>query len=251
MRRTRIVTSAAAGLLLVGAGTAVGAVTATPVDGAGVINGCWTNTAVNGSHAFVMQDSGTACPRGTTPIRWNQAGPQGPTGLAGTSGQDGADGKDGATILSGTGGPSVNLGANGDYYMDTDAHQLYGPKTNDTWPGGVSLVGPVGPRGPAGSAGSSGSSIVLVTHSWSNKEDAGGTSTERNGFFGTNHATLTCPQDHPIALSVRILSQEYPAVDGHAFETATFSRSTADVSEHGYTPAAEFTITVTLSCLGA
>jgi len=44
-----------------------------PVDSSGVIHGCYTNTALNGSHVFVLQDAGTNCPRGTTPISWNQA----------------------------------------------------------------------------------------------------------------------------------------------------------------------------------
>jgi hypothetical protein len=36
-----------------------------------VIHGCWTNTAVNGSHAFVVQDAGTSSPSGMTAIKWN------------------------------------------------------------------------------------------------------------------------------------------------------------------------------------
>src|SRR3954454_10552831 len=82
MRRSRLVIGTAAGLLLAGGGTAVGAVLA-PVDSAGVVHGCWTNGAINGSHAFVMQDAGTPCPRGTTAIQWNQTGPQGPAGADG------------------------------------------------------------------------------------------------------------------------------------------------------------------------
>ena len=77
MRRTKIVTSAAVGLVLVGAGTAAGAVVpSSPVDSLGVIHGCLTKGAVNGSLALVLQDVGTTCPRGTTPVSWNQVGPE-------------------------------------------------------------------------------------------------------------------------------------------------------------------------------
>ena len=54
---------------LLAAGTSAGAAIAGgPVDGSGVIHGCWTNTAVNGTHVFVLQDAGTTCPKGTTAI---------------------------------------------------------------------------------------------------------------------------------------------------------------------------------------
>jgi hypothetical protein len=70
--------SAASSVLLLAAGSAAGAeLAAGPVDGSGVIHGCWTNTAINGSHVFVLQDAGTTCPKGTTPISWNQQGPAG------------------------------------------------------------------------------------------------------------------------------------------------------------------------------
>jgi hypothetical protein len=50
-----------------------------PVDSSGVIHGCWTNAAINGTHVFVLQDAGTTCPKGTTAISWNQQGQQGPS----------------------------------------------------------------------------------------------------------------------------------------------------------------------------
>ena len=53
----------------------------------------------------------------------------------------GADGADGSTILSGSGAPSSDTGANGDFYLDTDTTMLYGPKTAGAWGSGVSLIG--------------------------------------------------------------------------------------------------------------
>jgi hypothetical protein len=35
-----------------------------PVDSAGAVHGCWTNQALNGTHVFLMQDAGTASPKG-------------------------------------------------------------------------------------------------------------------------------------------------------------------------------------------
>ena len=59
---------------------AVGGVAyATVVDSSGVIHGCVTNAAVNGSHALVVQDTGTSCPKGTSALNWNQAGSGGAT----------------------------------------------------------------------------------------------------------------------------------------------------------------------------
>jgi hypothetical protein len=48
-------------------------------------------------------------------------------------------------VLNGAGAPSNELGTNGDFYLDTTASTLYGPKASGVWPGtGVSLVGPGG-----------------------------------------------------------------------------------------------------------
>ncbi len=115
-------------ILVLGTGSTAAAyatLTGGPVDSSGVIHGCWTNAAINGTHVFVLQDAGTACPRGTTAISWNQQGSSGPTGPAGPPGPAGPAGPAGAP-----GAP--------------------GPK-GDT--------GPVGPQGPAGPAGTSMSSL--------------------------------------------------------------------------------------------
>lgn len=67
----------------------------------------------------------------------------GPAGTNGTNGTNGADGTDGKTVRNGSGAPSSGLGADGDFYIDTSANLLYGPKAG-AWGGGVSLVGPTG-----------------------------------------------------------------------------------------------------------
>ena len=65
-------------------------------------------------------------------------------GPAGEQGDPGAPGTDGRTILNGTGAPSSALGEDGDFYIDTSANELYGPKTSGAWGSGTPLVGPPG-----------------------------------------------------------------------------------------------------------
>ncbi len=93
------------------------------------------------------------------------AGPQGPAGPTGATGAQGPMGATGATGPAGTNGngvlngnvaPSNLQGNDGDFYINTSTNTIYGPKTNGTWPTGVSLVGPQGAQGPAGPTGATG-----------------------------------------------------------------------------------------------
>jgi hypothetical protein len=48
----------------------------------------------------------------------------------------GPQGPRGKTIHNGSGAPSNNLGITGDFYVNNDTHQFYGPKISDsTWSG--------------------------------------------------------------------------------------------------------------------
>ena len=71
----------------------------------------------------------------------------------GGSGTPGADGK---TVLSGSGVPAAGLGTNGDFYINTAANTIHGPKAGGVWPSAVSLVGPQGPAGATGATGATG-----------------------------------------------------------------------------------------------
>lgn len=71
-------------------------------------------------------------------------GPQGDPGAAGSDGSDGAAGADGRTVLSGAGAPGSGIGADGDFYIDTTAWDIYGPKSSGAWGSATSLVGPSG-----------------------------------------------------------------------------------------------------------
>jgi len=85
-------------------------------------------------------------------------GPVGPTGAqgpAGDTGPQGPAGANGRTLLSGTVPPTTE-GAEGDFYIDTLANTIYGPKTAGAWGAATSIVGPQGATGSAGPAGAAG-----------------------------------------------------------------------------------------------
>jgi len=77
-------------------------------------------------------------------------GPPGPPGDDGLPGTNGEDGEDGRTILNGTGAPSSGLGVDGDFYIDTAADAIYGPKAGLSWGSPTSLIGPPGADGEDG-----------------------------------------------------------------------------------------------------
>lgn len=78
-------------------------------------------------------------------------GPVGATGPQGYAGDTGAYGEDGRTVLNGSSDPTAGLGETGDFYIQTTAWILYGPKSDTGWPSsGIELIGPQGPRGPSG-----------------------------------------------------------------------------------------------------
>ena len=60
------------------------------------------------------------------------------------------------TLLSGKGAPKSTLGIDGDFYIDTKAMNIYGPKVKGKWPAGVSLKGTAGTNGTNGTNGSTG-----------------------------------------------------------------------------------------------
>ncbi|HEY3019590.1 MAG TPA: hypothetical protein VGJ32_05320, partial [Solirubrobacteraceae bacterium] len=68
----------------------------------------------------------------------------------------GGGGGTGATILNGAGPPAAALGADGDFYIDTTADAIYGPKTAGAWGASTPLIGPQGPAGAAGAQGAQG-----------------------------------------------------------------------------------------------
>jgi hypothetical protein len=140
MNVKKIVLTGAAALALVAGGTAAGAtIASSPIDGSGVIHGCYYPASKAGSSQVVLQDTGTNCPKGTTAITWNQTGPQGTTGPQGPQGNTGAQGAQ---------GPQGNTGAQG----------AQGPQGN------TGAQGPQGPAGPSNLAALQGSPCTVNGH---------------------------------------------------------------------------------------
>ena len=66
-----------------------------------------------------------------------------------------------ATILGFTRATLTEIGSAGDFYLDDDVKDIYGPK-GDGWGSGTSLVGPTGPTGPLGPTGPTGADSLVT-----------------------------------------------------------------------------------------
>ena len=132
-RRTAIIVGITT-LALAGGGAAYAATAGGPVDSAGVIHGCFTTAELNGSHALVLQDAGTTCPKNTTAVQWNQAGPAGPAGATGPAGPAGAQGP---------AGPAGPKGADGSAAFDEGTLSYSGAQNGGT--ASCLLFDPAGP----------------------------------------------------------------------------------------------------------
>lgn len=71
-------------------------------------------------------------------------GTPGAPGMNGAPGDPGAPGADGKTLLSNASPPAIDDGTVGDFYIDTEANYIYGPKSVNGWGSGVSVRGPQG-----------------------------------------------------------------------------------------------------------
>lgn len=80
-------------------------------------------------------------------------GPEGPAGATGDTGPTGSPGADGNSVLNGTAPPAPTDGIDGDFWIDTSADAIYGPKTAGAWGSATSLIGPEGPQGEPGTGG--------------------------------------------------------------------------------------------------
>lgn len=90
-----------------------------------------------------MADTGTLY-YNQTGLAWQPIGAKGAKGDTGVAGN---------TVLSGSGAPSGGTGVDGDFYIDTAAAEIYGPKTAGVWGSPTSLTGPAGPAGADGADG--------------------------------------------------------------------------------------------------
>ena len=154
--------AALVGVMVVGSGVAYATGTL-PVDGAGVIHGCYSR----GGAFKVSTMSAPTCPSGFRALNFNQAGARGPQGIPGVKGDTGAQGIPG--VKGDTGAQGIS-GVKG----DTGAQGIPGVKgdTGATGPAGSNgadgATGPAGSNGADGATGPSGMSDAYIA-----RENAG------------------------------------------------------------------------------
>lgn len=85
-------------------------------------------------------------------------GPQGPQGEQGSEGPVGPAGEDGSMMYAGEGAPGDDIGQNGDYYLNQNTGELYGPKDANGWGEPIIVL-----KGEAGQDGEDGSQIHAGT----------------------------------------------------------------------------------------
>lgn len=93
----------------------------------------------------------------TLPIAMSCKGPagsEGPQGPEGAEGPVGPAGEDGSKMYSGQGAPGSDLGRNGDYYLNTNTGEMYGPKDDNGWGNPIMVL-----KGEDGQDGEDGSQI--------------------------------------------------------------------------------------------
>jgi hypothetical protein len=129
----------------------------------------------------------------------------------------GTNGADGQTTLSGAGAPGAGTGTDGDFYIDTTAWDIYGPKAGGAWGSGTSLVGPAG-SGSGDVACPAATTVGHIAVFSGVKEIADG------GAAGTaGLAVLACAA----ATSVQAALDLEPGVDVQAYDADTAKLDTA------------------------
>lgn len=102
----------------------------------------------------------------------------------------GEPGADGLSVLSGAGAPDDADGQDGEWWIDTDDYDIYGPKAAGVWPTpGTSLIGPTGATGSTGATGTDGRTILSGTGA-----PSGGTGANGDFYLATNTSTLYGPK---------------------------------------------------------
>jgi hypothetical protein len=120
------------------------------------------------------------------------------------TGAGGGAGGGGNVILNGTGAPSSGLGSDGDFYIDTAADAIYGPKSAGAWGSATSLIGPQGPTGSTGPAGADGAFRTV--------QDEGVTLTQRQTVNFTGAGVEVSDNAGQSRTDVSISGQLYDAV---------------------------------------
>ena len=106
------------------------------------------------------------------------------------------------SVLNGAGSPVTTgaIGVAGDFYLDTAAHTIYGPKTGANWVGitAVSLVGTQGAAGTTGTTGTTGAQGIQGLTGTTGAQGIQGL-TGTTGPAGSSGANYTVPPARVIA----------------------------------------------------
>ncbi|MDB4349046.1 hypothetical protein OAA64_01845 [bacterium] len=110
----------------------------------------------------------------------------------------GTDGTDGNTILSGSAAPGAGDGVDGDFFIDTNSNNIYGPKSSGSWPAAVSLVGAAATIAAGTATSVSSGSSPTVTNSGSTSAatfnfeiPSGVAGSDGDGFTGGSYNSST------------------------------------------------------------
>jgi hypothetical protein len=123
-----------------------------------LMNGVVTTVRWNQDSKPAVADIGLPCYLDVTPGQATMTPPDGVTYPASRIFRVGfvaSASTAGSHLLTGAGAPGGGLGVDGDYYIDTAANSLYGPKAGGVWGAGVTtyLNGVVPPTPPDGADG--------------------------------------------------------------------------------------------------
>lgn len=158
-------------------------------------------------------------------------GATGATGSTGATGTTGASGADGRTILNGSGAPSG--GNSGDFYIDTTANLIYGPKASGAWGSGTSIVGTTGSTGITGSAGATGAQGIQGIQGATGSTGATGAA-GTNGTNATTTATATTSANGLMSSTDKTKLDAYPAYVAPSSGAATRSIVSAAAAANGF-----------------
>lgn len=155
-------------------------------------------------------------------------GERGDRGFQGLQGPAGTDGTDGRTVLSGPGAPAPSEGADGDFYIDTDTYEIYGPKLAGGWTSGTSLVGEKGEKGDQGNQGPAGPNGAT---GYARVENTSANGSGSGGNPETASTTATCTGGRKvIGGGVQVNAGPVSASNNPAEITVTQNRATSDTA---------------------
>jgi len=182
------------------------------LDGKTVLNGTVdpTTEGVNGDFYLRTDNSTLFGPKagGVWPSGVSLVGPQG------AAGANGVDGVDGLNILTGTVNPTSSDGVEGQFYVNTVSNTLFGPRGSDSWPSGVSIIGPQGTPGTPSPAGSNGELQF-----------------NNGGVLGATSAVRFRTAEVDLSLTCPVLSTSYYRSSTYGSASAPVYRITSDL--HG------------------